>query len=234
MPERGSGDADAHVTGVIGQFLAELDGVEELTGVLVLGATNRADILDPALLRPGRFDVLLEIPPPDRDGRREIFSISLRDKPTAPDIDVEQLAEETADFSGAEVQAVCRRAGLIAIREEIHRDSAAAPNASLTIRRDHLEQAVREVRDEEAAHPLINAECRLPLRGLELMCDQEACLKNEPLRSNCERKRWYVSVLLRTAWHDRWSASDRRRWTVQHRDDRRRPDGGGLQPGCAR
>ena len=81
-----AGGGDSHVTErVIGQFLAEMDGVEELNGVLVLGATNRPDILDPALLRPGRFDMLVEIPPPDGEGRRSIFAIGLSDRPLAKD-----------------------------------------------------------------------------------------------------------------------------------------------------
>ena len=84
VPVRGSAGTDSHVTErVISQFLTEMDGVEELEGVLVLAATNRPDLLDPALLRPGRFDILLEIPPPDCDGRREIFQIGLRGKPVA-------------------------------------------------------------------------------------------------------------------------------------------------------
>ena len=84
VPSRGGGTSDAHVAErVLSQFLTELDGVEELRGVLVLGATNRADMLDPAILRPGRFDEIIEIPLPDEESRRSIFDVHLRHKPLA-------------------------------------------------------------------------------------------------------------------------------------------------------
>ena len=96
--------ADSHVTErVISQFLAEMDGVEDMNGVLVLGATNRPDMLDPALLRPGRFDIQVEIPLPDAAGRQQIFEIGLRGKPLSGDIDIAALALATEGFSGAEV-----------------------------------------------------------------------------------------------------------------------------------
>ena len=97
---------------VISQFLAEMDGVEELNGVLVLGATNRPDMLDPALLRPGRFDIQDAVPLPDLAGRQQIFEIGLRDKPIiAGEVDLAGLASSTGGFSGAEIRAVCVRPG---------------------------------------------------------------------------------------------------------------------------
>jgi transitional endoplasmic reticulum ATPase len=150
VPERGAGGADSHVTErVIGQFLAEMDGVEELTGVLVLGATNRADILDPALLRPGRFDVQLEIPAPNRNDRKEIFAIGLRDKPTADDLNLDELADQSEGFSGADVQAVCRRGAVQVIREAISQRDQAALERPLLIRKEHLAQAMAEVRSQK-------------------------------------------------------------------------------------
>ncbi len=150
VPERGAGGADSHVTErVIGQFLAEMDGVEELTGVLVLGATNRVDILDPALLRPGRFDVHLELPAPNRNDRKEIFAIGLRDKPTSDDLNLDELADQSEGFSGAEVQAVCRRGALQVIREAISQGDQAALERPLLIRREHLAQAMAEVRSQK-------------------------------------------------------------------------------------
>ena len=101
---------------MIGQFLAEMDGVEELKGVLILGATNRADILDAAFLRPGRFDVLVEIPLPERDARAAIFAIGLRGRPLARESFIESLADRTAGFTGADIRAVCDQAALGAIR----------------------------------------------------------------------------------------------------------------------
>jgi len=120
VPTRGSGGSDSHVTErVISQFLTEVDGVEELIGVVMLAATNRLDTLDPALLRPGRFDILIEIALPDQEERREIFEIGLRKKPVAPDVNAEELAAASDGFTGADIQAVCKRAALAAIREAV-------------------------------------------------------------------------------------------------------------------
>lgn len=119
-PTRSAGASDAHVTErVVSQFLAELDGIEELTGVLVLAATNRPDILDPALLRPGRFDLIVEVPLPDPGARREIFEVHLRGKPVEPGVDLDVLATDTASFSGADIQAVCNQAAWDAVRRVI-------------------------------------------------------------------------------------------------------------------
>ena len=149
VPTRGSGSSDSHATErVISQFLTEMDGVEELTGVLVLGATNRADILDPALLRPGRFDLVLEVPPPDREGRAKIFEIGLRNQPLARDVRVADLAASADGFTGADVQAVCNRAALEALR-----DAIAAPGkpAKILVTRAHLERALESVRAASTA-----------------------------------------------------------------------------------
>ena len=92
LPARGMGSSDSHVSErVLSQFLAELDGIEELKGVLVLGATNRLDMMDPAVLRPGRFDDIVEIPLADEADRREIFAVHLRGKPLAKGISVKQV-----------------------------------------------------------------------------------------------------------------------------------------------
>ncbi len=146
VPARGSGGNDSGATErVIGQFLAEMDGVEELNGVLVLGATNRPDILDPALLRPGRFDIQLEIPLPDLRGRREIFRIALKDKPATPDVSPDDLAAKTEGFTGAEIQGACTRAARTALREALDgwdEDSTTPPTVRITP--DHLDAALEE------------------------------------------------------------------------------------------
>jgi len=116
-PKRGLGDASGVAERVISQLLTELDGIEELRGVVVLGATNRLDMLDPALLRPGRFDLLLPLPLPDEAGRLEIFRIHTRGKPLAGDVDLACLAQETEGCAGAEIEAICRKATMLAIRE---------------------------------------------------------------------------------------------------------------------
>jgi transitional endoplasmic reticulum ATPase len=120
LPMRGAGSGDSHVTErVLSQFLAELDGIEELKGVLVLGATNRLDILDPAVLRPGRFDEIVDIPLTTEADRREIFQVHLRGKPLASGVDPADLARQTEGFSGAEIASVCNRAALAAVRRAV-------------------------------------------------------------------------------------------------------------------
>jgi len=120
-PVRG-GSADSHVTErVISQFLTELDGIEELKGIVVLAASNRPDIIDPALLRPGRFDVQLELPVPDEKARLEIFKIHTRDKPLANDVELESLAKATEGLVGSDIEGICRSASTLAIREFVNR-----------------------------------------------------------------------------------------------------------------
>ncbi len=116
-PRRGA-TADSHVTErVVSQLLAEMDGIEELKGVVVLAATNRWDIVDPALLRPGRFEVLVELPMPDREARLAIFRVHTRGKPLAPDVNLGELAERTEGMMGADIEGLCRQAAMLAIRE---------------------------------------------------------------------------------------------------------------------
>jgi transitional endoplasmic reticulum ATPase len=119
-PVRGGGFGDSHVTErVISQILTELDGLEELKDVVVLGATNRLDMIDPALLRPGRFDKLLNVPVPDLEARKEILKIHLRKKPLAKDVNVDILAEKTEGYSGADIAALCNTASMLVIKEHI-------------------------------------------------------------------------------------------------------------------
>jgi transitional endoplasmic reticulum ATPase len=103
---------------VISQLLTELDGIESLQNVVVIGATNRPDILDPAVLRPGRFDRLIYIPAPDPEALKEIFKIHARTMPLSKDVDLEQIAHMAAGASGADVEALCREAAMNALRED--------------------------------------------------------------------------------------------------------------------
>lgn len=119
-PVRGASGGDSHVTErVISQFLTELDGIEELKGVVVLAATNRLDIIDPALLRAGRFDFLLELPIPDEKTKLEIFKIHTRGKPLANGVDLKALARTTDGLVGSDIESICKKASLLAIREFI-------------------------------------------------------------------------------------------------------------------
>jgi transitional endoplasmic reticulum ATPase len=119
-PVRGSGYGGSQVTErVISQILTELDGLEELKDVVVIGATNRIDIVDPALLRPGRFDKLLNVPVPDLDARKEILRIHLEKKPLAEDVKIDQLAEKTEGYTGADLAALCNTTSMLVIKEHI-------------------------------------------------------------------------------------------------------------------
>ena len=120
VPRRGMGFGDSGVSErVISQLLTELDGIESLVNVVVIGATNRPDIIDPAILRPGRFDRLIYVPAPDHATRLNILKIHSRNMPLAKDVDLEQVASQAAGYSGADLEAVCREAGLISLRRDI-------------------------------------------------------------------------------------------------------------------
>ena len=120
LAPRRSGDIDRNFSnGVIAQLLTEMDGIEGREGVIVLGATNRPELIDPALLRPGRFDLVVELEYPDEEERQAIFAVHTRGKAIAPDVTVEELASLTPGRSGADIEAICRRAALLALREWI-------------------------------------------------------------------------------------------------------------------
>lgn len=116
VPARGSGQGEPQVTGrVVNAILAEMDGLEELQSVIVMGATNRPTLMDPALLRPGRFDELVYVSTPDARGRAHILGIHTADMPLAGDVDLEAIAATTERFTGADLEDVVRRAGLNAL-----------------------------------------------------------------------------------------------------------------------
>ncbi|MFW9831975.1 MAG: AAA family ATPase, partial [Candidatus Thorarchaeota archaeon] len=132
-PRRGSGFDSRVSERVVNQLLVELDGMEELQGVVVLAATNRPDIIDPALLRPGRFDIFIYTPPPDLAARQAIFRVHTRDMPLASDVDLDQLASQTPGFSGADIKNICRKAVLAVIRENLD---------STTVKMVHFQAAI--------------------------------------------------------------------------------------------
>jgi transitional endoplasmic reticulum ATPase len=114
---------DASVTErVVNSLLAEMDGLEELQGVVIIGATNRPMLLDPALLRPGRFDELVYIPVPDKDGRMQILKIHSSSMPLAEDVDLLSIAERTDRYTGADLENLVRKAGLHALRKNTETD----------------------------------------------------------------------------------------------------------------
>lgn len=119
-PRRSGSDVDGQIGNrVIAQLLTEMDGIEGRAGVIVLAATNRPELIDVALLRPGRFDLMVELEYPNEEERAAIFAIHTRGRPLAPDITLEELAQMTPGRSGADIEAICRRASLLALREWI-------------------------------------------------------------------------------------------------------------------
>jgi transitional endoplasmic reticulum ATPase len=120
-PRRGMGYADSGVTErVISQLLTEIDGIQTLEDVVIIAATNRPDIVDPAALRPGRFDRLIYVPEPDEKARLEIFQIYTKNMPLAKDVNLHHLAEVTKGYSGADIEALCRDAALNALRRDVN------------------------------------------------------------------------------------------------------------------
>ncbi|RLG51643.1 MAG: AAA family ATPase [Thermoproteota archaeon] len=121
---------------VVAQLLTEMDGIEELEGVVVMAATNRPDLLDPALLRPGRLDRVIQVPLPDEEGRLEILRIHTREMPLAPDVDLAEVAKLTHGASGADLKAVCIEAAILALRESLE---------AREVRMEHFMEAVKKV-----------------------------------------------------------------------------------------
>jgi len=117
-PARGRGGGEPQATErVVNTLLAEMDGLEELQSVVVIGATNRPTLMDAALLRPGRFDELVYVTVPDKGGRRRILGIHTSRMPLGKDVDLDEIAERTERYTGADLEDLVRRAGLFALRE---------------------------------------------------------------------------------------------------------------------
>jgi len=152
VPRRGSSSTDAHVTErVISQFLTEMDGIEELKGVVVLAATNRLDLVDPAILRSGRFDLLFELPVPDEQTREEIFRIHTKNKPINKDVDLKKLAKEMESRTGSDIEFVCRKASMFAVREYIEHNSAKKKiraDGKLKVLKQHFDEAIKMLKEQ--------------------------------------------------------------------------------------
>jgi transitional endoplasmic reticulum ATPase len=200
-PRRGQ-SADGNVGDrVIAQLLTEMDGIEGRGGVIVLAATNRSELIDPALLRPGRFDLVVELQLPDETERQSIFNVHLKGRPIAPEVSIEELARQTDSRSGADIEAICRRAALLALREWItprlgigqvqitqidENDSgslkataidppaAPTPPARFAIRPEHFARAIDEQRERYAIQAEIEKEHARQERGKQRLIDMAA------------------------------------------------------------
>jgi transitional endoplasmic reticulum ATPase len=150
-PTRGGAGSDSHVTErLISQLLTELDGLEILTNVVIIAATNRPDIIDPALLRPGRFDRLLYVPPPDKESRVHVLKIHTKKKPLADDVKIDVLADQTEGYTGADIAALASAAVMLALREHVakYKDPKEAERTKeeLKIHMSHFEEAMKKIR----------------------------------------------------------------------------------------
>ena len=158
-PIRGAGGETQVSERVVSQLLTELDGMENMHGVVVLAATNRADMIDPALLRPGRFDKIIQIPLPDKDSRKKILEITAREIPTVTDestsqrIDYDKLSEMTDGLSGADVAAVANTAVSLVIHEFLDKNpdvkDVEKKSMDVKVTMEHFEKSVKKVREQK-------------------------------------------------------------------------------------
>ncbi len=178
-PVRGSGSGDSNVTErVISQFLTEMDGLEELRNVVIIAATNRPDIVDPALLRPGRFDRMLLVPPPDLEARKQIFWIHTKKTPLAEDVKTDELARKTEGYTGADIASICNTAVMLSIKEHIGKakdpEDAKKRAKGLKVARRHFDEAMQKVK------PISGQELRMYERFSQQFTDTKAGLQKVP------------------------------------------------------
>src|SRR3989449_309310 len=178
-PIRGSGAGDSNVTErVISQFLTEMDGLEELRNVVIIAATNRPDIVDPALLRPGRFDRMLLVPPPDLEARKQIFRIHTKKTPLADDVKPDELARKTEGYTGADIASICNTAVMLSIKEHIGKakdpEDAKKKAKGLKVAKRHFDEAMQKVK------PISSQELRMYERFSQQFSDAKAGLQKAP------------------------------------------------------
>ena len=157
-PVRGMGGGSNVTERVVSQLLTELDGIQALQGVVVLAATNRIDMVDPALLRPGRFDKIVNVPVPDKEARRGILQIQLKGKPISKDVDVERLVEMTEGFNGADLAALVNTAVSIVLQAYIAKypkpEDAKKHLDEPIVTYEHFQEAAKKVRSSRESNPM--------------------------------------------------------------------------------
>jgi transitional endoplasmic reticulum ATPase len=130
---------------VVNQLLTELDGIENLEKVVVIAATNRPDLIDPALLRPGRIDSIVELKLPDKATREKIFAVHTRDMPLAQDVKLEHYVEKTDGWTGADIESVCRNAGMNAIKKAYKEKPNKEKKEEMKITKEDFDKALGDV-----------------------------------------------------------------------------------------
>ena len=160
--EGGGGAVNIHsnTERMVSQLLTEMDGIEEIHGVVVLAATNRVDMIDTALLRPGRFDKIVYVPMPEISTRRNILEINTKGKPLGRDIDLTKIAELTEGFSGADVSAVANTAISLVLHEYLAKcftpEEAAKHSSAAIVSMQHFEEAVKTLNPRNTVTPVTN------------------------------------------------------------------------------
>ena len=167
VPARGGGLGEPQVTErVVNTILSEMDGLEELQNVVVIGATNRPTLIDPALLRPGRFDELIYVGTPDTAGRRRILAIHTRHMPLAEDVDLESLAKRTERFTGADLEDLVRRAGLTALRRGIDEGKVSMADFEVALGETRASVTPEMLEEYERIQQTLKSEATRPLGGI--------------------------------------------------------------------
>jgi transitional endoplasmic reticulum ATPase len=167
VPARGGGLGEPQVTErVVNTILAEMDGLEELQNVVVIGATNRPTLIDPALLRPGRFDELIYVGPPDMAGRRQILAIHTADMPLAKDVDLDSLAQRTERFTGADLEDLVRRAGLTALRRALDSGSVTMADFEVALTETRASVTPEMLEEYDRIQDTLKTDATRPLGGI--------------------------------------------------------------------
>ena len=167
VPARGGGLGEPQVTErVVNTILAEMDGLEELNNVVLIGATNRPGLIDPALLRPGRFDELVYVGTPDTAGRRRILAIHTKNMPLAKDVDLEALAQRTERFTGADLEDLVRRAGLTALRRGLDSDIVTMADFEAALRETRASVTEDMLKDYEEIQRTLKSDAVRPVGGI--------------------------------------------------------------------
>jgi len=167
VPARGGGMGEPQVTErVVNQILSEMDGLEELNNVVLIGATNRPNLIDPALLRPGRFDELVYVGPPDTAGRRRILAIHTKRMPLAKDVDLEDLARRTENFTGADLEDLVRRAGLTALRRDLEEGEVTKADFELALSETRASVTEEMLNDYAKIRDTLKSDAVKPVGGI--------------------------------------------------------------------